>query len=92
MVSWPRWGWSGKPAPGETLKWSSIRKGEKFRSFGVPMERRTRAPAPSDCSMARKACLMARGTVMLAGLSEAKKVAGIRGRPKNEVDFLSKTP
>ena len=32
LVSWPRCGWSGKPAPGLMLKWSSIRKGEKLRS------------------------------------------------------------
>ena len=34
----------------------------------MPIERRTRAPAPSDCSMARKACLIWRGVVMLVGL------------------------
>lgn len=33
----------------------------KLRSFGVPTDRRTRAPAPSDCSRARKDCLIARG-------------------------------
>lgn len=48
----------------------------------MPIERRTRAPAPSDCSMARKACLICRGTVMLAGFAGAKKVGGTRGGPK----------
>ena len=84
IVSWPRWGWSGKPAPGETEKWSSIRKGEKLRSFEVPIERRTRAPAPSDCSMARNACLIPLGTVIFAGLFGAKKVGDMRVRPKKE--------
>ena len=85
IVSWPRWGWSGKPAPGEMVKWSSIRKGEKLRSLGMPIERRTRAPAPSDCSTARKAWRMALGTLMLAGLEDAKNVGGMRGRSKKEV-------
>lgn len=31
----------------------------------MPIERRTTAPAPSDCSRARKENLMARGVVML---------------------------
>lgn len=60
IVSWPRCGWSGKPAPFPMVKWSSIRKGLKLRNFGVPIERRTRAPAPSACSMARKTWRMAR--------------------------------
>lgn len=43
-------------------KWSSIKKGVRLRRAGVPMERRTRAPWPSDCSTAKKALLMVRGT------------------------------
>ena len=84
MVSCPRWGWSGKPASDAEEKWSSMRKGEKFRSLGVPIERRTRAPAPSDCSIARKAWRMARGTLMFVGLLGAKKVGGMSGSPKYE--------
>ncbi len=64
-----------------------MRNGEKFRSFDVPIERRTRAPAPSDCSMARKAWRIARGTVMFVGLLEAKKVGGTRGSPKKDVEL-----
>ncbi|KAK4667079.1 LOW QUALITY PROTEIN: hypothetical protein QC763_0053680 [Podospora pseudopauciseta] len=64
IVSWPRWGWSGKPAPGETEKWSSMRKGLRERREGVPMERRTVAPAPSDCCFARRVLRMRRGRVM----------------------------
>ena len=44
------------------------------------MLRRTRAPAPSDCSMARKACRIARGTDMLEGVLEVKKEGGVKGR------------
>ena len=51
----------------------------------MPIERRTRAPAPSDCSVARKARAMARGTVMFAGLVGAKEVGGMKGRPKKVV-------
>ena len=49
------------------------------------MERLTRAPAPSDCSIARNACLIFRATVMFAGLEGAKKVGGTSGRPKKRV-------
>ena len=53
----------------------------------MPIERRTRAPAPSDCSMARKAWRIARGTDMFAGLEGAKKEGGVNERPrKAEVD------
>ena len=82
IVSWPRWGWSGNPAPGELVKWSSMRKGEKLRSLGVPIVRRTRAPMPSDCSMARKTWRIARGADMFAGLCDAKKEGGANGRVK----------
>ena len=64
-----------------------MRKGEKLRSFDVPIERRTRAPAPSDCSMAKKAWRIARGIDMFVGLLGVKKVGGMRGRPKKEVEF-----
>lgn len=65
-TSWPLCGWSGNPAPGFTEKWSSIRKGEKFLSCGVPMDLLTRAPAPSACSTARKALRIARGALEFA--------------------------
>lgn len=65
-TSWPRCGWSGNPAPGFTEKWSSMRNGEKFLSCGVPMDLLTRAPAPSDCSTARKALRIARGALTFA--------------------------
>ena len=64
-----------------------MRKGEKFRSFDVPIDRRTRAPAPSDCSIAKKAWRIARGIDMFVGLLGAKKVGGMRGRPKKEVEL-----
>ena len=65
-----------------------MRNGEKLRSFDVPIERRTRAPAPSDCSMARKAWRIARGTVMFVGLLEEKKLGGTRGSPmKKDVEL-----
>ena len=55
----------------------------------MPIERRTRAPAPSDCSIARKAWRMVLGTLMFAGLEGAKNVGGMRGRPKKEVVGLA---
>lgn len=70
------------------VKWSSIRNGEKFFSCGVPIERRTRAPAPSDCSMARKALRIARVTVMFAGFGVPYiEIGGNSGRPLNVVVF-----
>ena len=61
-----------------------MRNGEKLRNLAVPMERRTLAPTPSDCSMARKACRIARETdiseIVDAALS---KDGGITGRPSN---------
>lgn len=54
-----------------------MRKGEKFRSLGVPMLRRTWAPAPSDCSRALKAKRMERGTDMLDEVSSRGS-----GRPR----------
>lgn len=35
---------------------------------------------PSDCSMAKKTWRIARGTDMFAGLCDAKKKGGIKGR------------
>lgn len=46
------------------------------------MDLRTLAPTPSDCSIARKTCRIARGTVMLAGFDDAKKAGGVKRRPK----------
>lgn len=42
-----------------------MRKGLKLLRFGVPIDRRTLAPAPSACSTARKTFRIARGTDML---------------------------
>lgn len=76
-------GWSGKPAFSPIVKWSSIRNGEKFLSCGTPMDRRTRAPAPSDFSTAWKALAMALATDMtcatvISGTSASKGV--LKGR------------
>ena len=54
----------------------------------MPIERRTRAPAPSDCSIARKAWRIARGMDMFVGLLGAKNVGGTSGRPKKEAGGL----
>lgn len=61
-----------------------MRKGEKLRSLAVPIERRTRAPAPSACSIARKAWRMARGMDIFADFDGAKKDGGVNGRLKME--------
>lgn len=63
------------------LKWSSIRNGLKFLSFGVPIDLRTLAPTPSDCSMARKAFRMARGTDMFGDCVREGSCGGTTGRP-----------
>ena len=52
----------------------------------MPFERRTRAPAPSDCSMARKSWRIARGTDIFADFLAAKKVGGVKRRPKEGLD------
>lgn len=54
-----------------------MRNGEKLRSLGVPTERRTRAPAPSDCSIARKDLAILRGAEVVNCSS------GITGSPRN---------
>ena len=51
----------------------------KFLSLGVPIERRTVAPAPSDCSIASKTVRIARGFGEVA-LSDGSS-GGITGRP-----------
>lgn len=61
-------------------KWSSMRKGLKFRNFGVPTLLRTRAPAPSDCSIARNDFAILRGANVVRGSS-----GGMTGRPRNMV-------
>lgn len=82
----PRCGWSGNPEPGELVKWSSMRKGLKLRSCGVPIERRTLAPTPSDCWTAKKALRIARGTdIASAFVSPYISVGGMTGRPSKEV-------
>lgn len=45
----------------------------------MPIVRRTRAPIPSNCSMARKTWRIARGADMFAGLCDAKKNGGVKG-------------
>ena len=45
-VSNPRWGWSGNPAGRPTLNSSSMRKGSKLGSCGVPMLLLTEHPSP----------------------------------------------
>ena len=47
-------------------------------TFGVPMERRTLAPTPSDCSTARKTWRMARAVDMLAGLVGSREKWRVR--------------
>lgn len=81
--------WSGNPAPGLIVKWSSIRKGEKLRSCGVPIDLRTRAPAPSDCSMAKKAFRIARGIVIFADFGAPYIcTAGNTGSPRKPAAVL----
>ena len=48
----------------------------------MPIVRRTRAPMPSDCSMAKKTWRIARGADMFAGLCNAKKEGGVKGKVK----------
>jgi hypothetical protein len=64
-------------------KWSSMRKGLKFRNFGVPTLLLTRAPAPSDCSIARNDLAILRGASVVRGSS------GMTGRPRNMVVVLA---
>ena len=64
-----------------------MRKGEKFRSLDEPIDRRTRAPTPSDCSIARNDWRIALGTVIFVGFCGAKKVGGTSGRPKKDVEL-----
>ena len=61
-----------------------IKNGVKFRSFAVPIDRRTVAPAPSDCSRASNTLLMARGTG-LAALRQGSS-GGMTGRPTKVLD------
>ncbi len=60
-----------------------MRKGVKCRSLGVPIERRTTAPAPSDCSRARKENLISRGVVMFVVVDVSR--VGITGSPRKGV-------
>ena len=53
----------------------------KFRSLGVPIERRTVAPAPSACSMASKTVLIARDLGDIA--SSEGSLGGMTGSPTN---------
>ena len=46
------------------LKWSNMRNGDRAGIAREPIERRMRAPAPSNCSLARKTVLMAREIMM----------------------------
>lgn len=58
---------------------TSIRKGVKLRSSLVPMDRLTRAPAPSGVSIASKTLRMARGVVLVA--VKEGSLGGTTGRP-----------
>lgn len=58
-----------------------MRNGERFFSRGVPTERRTRAPAPSACSIARKFLAMPLGVAWASGLLRDGSLGGITGRP-----------
>jgi len=50
----------------------------------VPIERRTRAPAPSACSTARNAWRIARGMDMFADFDGAKKEGDVNGSSRIE--------
>lgn len=56
-----------------------MRNGEKFFNCGVPIERRTRAPAPSACSRARNAFWIPLGVVMLIAFDVLKLKYAIDG-------------
>ena len=58
---------------------TSIRKGVKLRSSLVPMDRLTRAPAPSGVSMASKTLRIVRGVVFVA--VKDGSWGGITGNP-----------
>jgi hypothetical protein len=49
------------------------------------MDRRTRAPAPSDCEMARKDCRIARGIDMFEGALRDGSAGGTTGSPGKAV-------
>lgn len=51
----------------------------------MPIERRTRAPAPSACSTARNAWRIARGTDMFADFDGAKTEGDVKGRLRVEL-------
>lgn len=54
----------------------------------MPMERRTRAPAPSACSLARKARRTARGVIACASLLREGSLGGTTARPGKGVELL----
>lgn len=55
------------------------------------MDRRTRAPAPSDCSVAKKALRIARGTVIFTDFGALKNArVAVTGKPLKRAVVLSK--
>lgn len=58
-----------------------IKNGLRFLSFGVPIERRTFAPTPSDCCTARKDWRMPRAIDELSGFISDGSDGGTTGRP-----------
>jgi hypothetical protein len=58
-----------------------MRNGLKLRSFGVPIERLTVAPAPSACSTASKTLAMPR--VLGEVAVREGSLGGMTGRPTN---------
>jgi hypothetical protein len=49
------------------------------------LDRRTRAPTPSDWDTAKKLCLIARATDIFSGASREGSLGGITGRPTKVV-------
>jgi hypothetical protein len=71
-----------------------MRNGEKFLSCGVPIDRRTLAPTPSDCSTARNALRIALETVIFAVFGMPYiDFNGNKGSPLNTVvlGFLNRS-
>jgi hypothetical protein len=58
-----------------------IKNGLRFLSFGVPIERRTFAPTPSDCCTAKKDWRTARAIDELSGFMSDGSDGGTTGRP-----------
>ena len=60
-----------------------------MRSCGVPIDLRTRAPTPSDCSLAKKTFRIALGIVILDNFGALSIASGEKaGRPRKSVMML----